>query len=145
MTPKPCPWCGNVDLSASESELPKYWAVHCGCGIHGPEVRVLIKATDDEKAKVAFEAWNNRPLDAPDATDVDLMLSACKIKIQRLQKIESVAIDIKYELSQQRVWAGMDWSYHHLRKERVKACFESLQKVTTADMPDKSEIAERLK
>ena len=61
-TPKPCPWCGNVDLSAAESELPKYWAVHCGCGIHGPEVRVLIKATDDEKAKVAFEAWNNRPL-----------------------------------------------------------------------------------
>ena len=66
-------------------------------------------------------------------------------KIKRLKKIESVAIDIKYELSQQRVWAGMDWSYHHLRKERVKACFESLQKVTTADMPDKFEIAERLK
>ena len=72
----------------------------------------------------------------PEATDVDIVLSACKIEIQRLQKIESVAIDIKYELSQQRVWAGMDWSYHHLRKERVKACFESLQKVTAVDATD---------
>ena len=57
-------------------------------------------------------------------------------EIKRLQKIETVALDIKYELSQQRTWAGMDWSYHHLRKERVKACFEFLQNVIAADIKD---------
>ena len=58
--PKPCPWCGSVDLSASESETSRWWAVFCGCGIHGPEAHVLMKWTDDKKSKAAFNEWNER-------------------------------------------------------------------------------------
>ena len=63
MKNKPCPWCESINLSASESESPKFWAVYCECGIHGPEVRVLIKAAEAEKSKLAFVVWNNRALD----------------------------------------------------------------------------------
>lgn len=52
-TPKPCPFCADVNLLVFESETPPYW-VEClteGCEADGP-----VRPTIEE----AVAAWNNR-------------------------------------------------------------------------------------